>query len=331
MISATTTIRRTQKIPESIARAQERLLEILFPADTGEWLSILRIGLGIVVFLYAVSLKNDWNVLLAGSQSGLSGRELPEALLFKQGALVPQLSWLVAVGALGGLSEWTVLSIAWSLLLWAGFALTVGIFSRASAILGWLIHLCAAASGSLVSYGVDNFMTIGLFYLMLAPLPDRYAFENRWQRGREQNRQLLGFWRRVLQVHLAFIYFFGGVAKALGSGWWDGTSLWRALIRAPFNLIPAEILLHFKAVFPIAGIIVCLLEIGYAFAIWHKQTRLPWLVCIVAMHILIGLTMGMYLFSLVMIVLNAAAFGPELIFRRTNLMSRSLSDVAAAN
>jgi len=31
----------------------------------------------------------------------------------------------------------------------------------------------------------------------------------------------------------------------------------------------------------------------------------------VGMHIAIGLTMGMYLFALIMIVLNLAAFGPD--------------------
>ena len=315
MISTVRTTGQIQRIPEPIARAQERLLEFLFPTDSGEWVSILRIGLGILVVLYAVSLRNDWNFLFAGSQSGLIGRELPEALLSKQGAFVPQLGWLIGLGALAGLSEWTVLSIAWSLLLWAGFALTVGIFSRASAILAWLIHLCAATSGSFVSYGMDNFMTIGLFYLMLAPLPDRYAFENRWRRAREPNRHLLGFWRHVLQIHLAFIYFFGGLAKALGSGWWNGNNLWRGLTRPPFDLVPAEILVRFKYIFPIAGIAVCVLEVGYAFAIWHKRTRLIWLTCIVAMHIGIGLAMGMYLFAFIMIVLNAAAFAPELIFR----------------
>jgi hypothetical protein len=40
-----------------------------------------------------------------------------------------------------------------------------------------------------------------------------------------------------------------------------------------------------------------------------KKTRFFWLVCILAMHAAIGLTMGMYLFGLVMIVLNLAAFG----------------------
>jgi hypothetical protein len=39
------------------------------------------------------------------------------------------------------------------------------------------------------------------------------------------------------------------------------------------------------------------------------KTRFFWLVCILAMHAAIGLTMGMYLFALVMIVLNLAAFG----------------------
>jgi hypothetical protein len=42
-----------------------------------------------------------------------------------------------------------------------------------------------------------------------------------------------------------------------------------------------------------------------------KKTRFVWLVCILGMHIAIGLTMGMYLFALVMIVLNLAAFGAD--------------------
>jgi hypothetical protein len=314
MTSVATKIRRIPKIPESITRAQKRLLEFLFPADAGQWVSVLRIGLGIQIVLYAISLKDDWNFLFAGPTNGLVGRELSEALLSKQSPFVPQLSWLIALGARAGLSEWTVLSMTWGLLLWAGCGLALGILSRVSAILAWLIHLSAANSGSFLSYGVDNFMTIGLFYLILAPLPDRYAYENRWRRTRDQDQQLLGFWRRVLQLHLALIYFFGGLAKALGSGWWDGNSLWRTLTRSPFDLVPAETLIRFKYIFPIAGVAVCLLELGYAFAIWQKRTRVIWLTGIIAMHIGIGLAMGMYLFAFVMIVLNAAAFGPELIF-----------------
>src|SRR5437660_6652097 len=121
-----------------------------------------------------------------------------------------------------GLSESTALSFAWWVLPFAGGCLVIGIFSRASAILAWFVHLCAAKSGGFVSYGVDNFMTIGLFYLMLSPLPDRYSLDLRLRKSRSKDPQLFGFWRRVLQVHLCLIYFFSGLTKCLGSGWWDG-------------------------------------------------------------------------------------------------------------
>ena len=275
-----------------------------------QWLSILRIGLGIAVVCYTWSLREDWNFLFAGTANGLIGRDFSEALLARQSPFVPRLGWIVSLGASVELGESAVLSIAWWLLFMTGCALIAGVFSRSLAILAWFVHLCASKSGELVAYGVDNFITIGLFYLMLAPLPDRYAYENRWRRTRDQDRQLLGFWRRALQVHLCFIYFFGGLSKALGSGWWTGESLWSALTRPPFNVIPVETLIDWKHFLPIAGIIVCVLEVGYPFAIWPVRTRLGWLIGIVATHTAIGLAMGMYLFSLVMIVLNLAAFGP---------------------
>jgi len=145
--------------------------------------------------------------------------------------------------------------------------------------------------------------------LMLSPLPDRYSLDRRLVKTKLMDPWLLGFWRRVLQVHLCFVYFFGGLAKFLGSGWWDGSNLWRSLIRPPFNLISPDILVRFKYALPVLGISICLIEVGYPVFIWIKKTRFFWLVCILAMHAAIGLTMGMYLFALVMIILNLAAFG----------------------
>jgi len=148
--------------------------------------------------------------------------------------------------------------------------------------------------------------------LMLSPLPDRYALDWRLRKLRSRDPQLLGFWRRVLQLHLCLIYFFSGLTKCLGTGWWDGSNIWRALIRPPFNVIDPEILIRWKYLFPVSAIFICLLEIGYPFFIWNSQTRKIWLIYICAMHVGIGITMGMYLFAFVMIVLNVAAFGPRL-------------------
>src|SRR5215467_13464731 len=48
----------------------ERLQEFLFPAVPDQWLVILRLGLGIQVTLYSLSLRADWNNLFGGDASG---------------------------------------------------------------------------------------------------------------------------------------------------------------------------------------------------------------------------------------------------------------------
>ena len=95
-------------------------------------------------------------------------------------------------------------------------------------------------------------------------------------------------------------------------GWFE--SLARAH-PATFQPDCPEILIRLKYLFPVAGIAICLLEISYPVFIWNRRTRGIWLMCICAMHVAIGLTMGMYLFASIMIVLNIAAFGPEFSFR----------------
>src|SRR5216110_3195705 len=158
---------------------RERLLGFLFPDGTDQWLAILRVGLGFQVTFYSFSLRSDWNYLLSGAGNGVVSRNLAEALLSVESHFVPRLGWLVTLAAPIGLSEETVLSMAWVCLFAAGCALLIGFASRVAAIAAWLLHLCAAKSGGFVSYGIDNFMTIGLFYLMWSPFPDRYSFD--WQ------------------------------------------------------------------------------------------------------------------------------------------------------
>src|SRR5467141_80166 len=266
---------------------------ILFPVESDRWLIVLRLGLGLQVILYSLSLLSDWNYLFAATGKGLITRNLAEGLLSLESRFVPRLGWIIALGTHVGLGEETVLSAAWICLLAAGCVLVAGLFCRCSAILAWFLHLCAAKSGAFVSYGVDNFMTIGLFYLMLSPLPDRYSLDRRWRKFRPKDPQVLGFWRRVVQLHLCVIYFFSGLTKCLGSGWWDGINIWRALTRPPFNIIPTEILVHGKLLFPLAGVLICLLEVAYPFLIWRRRTRFPALLAICLMHVMIGLAMGM--------------------------------------
>jgi hypothetical protein len=307
--------------PSPLRKFWQRFIGFLFPLETDTWLAVLRSGLGLQVIVYALFLRSDWYYLFASSGKGLVGREVGEAITAFDSPLIPTFGWLVALGRNLNMSEEAVLTVAWVALLSAGCLLLLGLFCRPAAIVAWFVHLCAAESGGLLAYGADAFMTTALFYLMLSPLPDRYSFDRWVTKAKPKNPQLLGFWRRVLQVHLCFVYFIGGLAKCLGNGWWDGSNLWRSLIRRPFNLVPPDLLVQFKYALPLLGISICLLEVSYPVFIWIKKTRFVWLVCILAMHAAIGLTMGLYLFALIMIIMNLAAFGVPCASRRAQATS----------
>ena len=286
----------------------------LFEPQSSAWLAILRIGLGLQVLSYAISLRADWLEILGLGNQGLIRRDLAEAMLSADSPLIPRVGWIVQAGAYLGLNETTVLWAVWITLMVSASLVLVGLFCREASVTTWLLYVCTAKSGEVFSYGVDNFTIIGLFYLAIAPLPDSWSVDSRWRHVSPRKASLHGLHRRVLQFHMCIIYFFGGIAKCAGRGWWDGTSLWRALTRAPFDVVPADVLIHGAFFFPIIGIFVCVVEATYPIFIWPQKTRLIWFVAVLGMHAAIGLTMGMYLFASIMIILNLSAFGPEFLF-----------------
>lgn len=282
--------------------------KFLFPQEPDYWLTSLRVGLSLVVLLYAISSRHDWMALYSIGRRSIVGRDLAEAVLAADSPLIPQLGWLVHAGGLTGMNESTVLACAWVALLCAALFLLFGLFCRSAAITTWFLHLCAVKSGIFFSYGVDNFISIGLFYLMIGPLPDRFSLDCWIFLPPGKDPRLHGFFQRVLQLHLCLIYFFGGLTKCIGWGWWNGASLWRALTRPPFDAVPPEMLLAGRHLLPLLGVSVCVIEVTYPIFIYWRKTRLVWVLLVCAMHVMIGLTMRLHLFALIMIVLNLAAF-----------------------
>lgn len=286
-----------------------RIVDFLFYRENDRWLSVLRLGLGVEVASYCLSLRHDWSDFFSARSFGPINRDLVEAILSIDSRWIPRIGWLVDVGSRLGLAESTTINLIWWLLLGGSLLLIGGLFTRPTTVIVAFFHLCAVKSSGALTYGYDNFTTIGLFYLLISPLPDRLSLDYLWRRRRKKNPELLGFVRRALQLHVCLIYFFGGVNKCAGAGWWNGDSLWRALIRPPFNVLSPDVIVTWRWVLPVAGMAVCLLEISYPIFIWPRRTRPYWLFAIIAMHVGIGLLLGLYLFALAMIVLNVAAFG----------------------
>ncbi len=280
-----------------------------FPNESTRWVSILRVGLAAQVLAWCFSLRKDWVALLSPYGGGLLGREVSEVSVSAESILIPRLSWLVKIGSCFGMNDLMVTQSVWALLVLASLFVATGLFTRASVLIVWFLHLCVVKSAGLLTYGVDDFTSIGLFYLLLVAGADRYSLDFLWLGRRPVKPEWTGLVRRVLQLHLCVVYFCGGFAKACGSGWWNGDSIWRSLTHPPFNMMSPHVLAHYRLLFPVSGIVVVILELGYPVFIWFRNTRPWWLLAIIGMHAAIGAIMGMYLFGFVLIVLNLAAFG----------------------
>ena len=303
----------------------QRIEQFLFYQESDRWVSVLRIGLGLQVIFLSLALRRDWTYLLSSGGRALISRDLTEAALNAESLFIPRLGWLIEVGNHFGVPESITLWLTWLFLILAGCLLLVGLFSRIAAILAWFLYLCVVRSVGYFSYGVDNLTIIGLFYLMIAPLGDRMSLDSiLWHRS--SNRDLLPFFRRILQIHLCLIYFFSGISKLAGIGWWNGASLWRALTVPPFHFVNPELVVRWKMFLPAAGLAICALELLSPIFIWLRPTRTFWLVSICTMHLMIGLTMGMFLFAFIMIVLNLAAFATFESFTR-RLRARPVSAI----
>ena len=85
----------------------------LFPSQSDHWLSILRIGLGLQLIVYAISSRRDWIALYSIGPDSLVSRDLTEAILTADSPLIPRLGWLTHAEGSLGLSEPTLLFLAW--------------------------------------------------------------------------------------------------------------------------------------------------------------------------------------------------------------------------
>src|SRR5712691_7550834 len=104
------------RLRPQISAWKERMSLLLFPTESDGWVAYLRIGLGLQVASFCLSLRSDWNYLFAD----LINRDLAEKILSLDSPFIPRLGWITALGTRLGLTEEAVLWIGWSCLLLAG-------------------------------------------------------------------------------------------------------------------------------------------------------------------------------------------------------------------
>lgn len=190
--------------------------------------------------------------------------------------------------------------------------LTVGLFTRVSSVLAFImaVQYCHRLHGTL--FGLDQMNTMLALYLMVGPCGAVFSVD-RWIA-----RLRSGSWPpvkksvtanvalRLLQVHLCVIYFFSGVNKMKGELWWDGNAVWGAISNYEYQSFDLTWLAKFPFLVGLFSHATLFWETTYPALVWSRKTRPLVLAMAVAVHAGIAMFMGMITFGVIMIVANFA-------------------------
>lgn len=277
------------------------------PVESGT-LGLIRLCAGLLIFYTHLV----WSLELAA--------------FFGEGGLLPeQYRGLMADGPSWAWSHFDWLpSQAW---LWpvhlAGLAVMLafaaGFCTRVTSVLTALLVISYANRATGALFGLDQINGMLALYLAIGPCGDRFSVDallRRRKGGSNPRPKTSGnIALRLIQIHMCIIYLFAGMGKLQGITWWNGQALWGAVASYEYQTVDLTFLAGQMWLVNLLTWGTVAWEASYPFLIWHRLTRPLMLGAAVAVHLGIGMFMGMMTFGIAMIIGNLA-FVPPQVFRR---------------
>jgi predicted DCC family thiol-disulfide oxidoreductase YuxK len=302
-----------------LAAAARRGWDAFFfrPADPTA-LGLIRVAVGLLLLwdlgVYGLDLR-DW--------LGSDGWADPEAVGFFRRQISPY-AW-----SFWSLVPDALLRPVWVVCMAVLALFTAGFWSRATAVLAWVIVVSTVRRVPVSLFGFDQIVSTWALYLAVtgasgqAVSVDRFLARYRLARSEASRRRHDGRWAvppgapaptvsanlalRLIQLHLALIYGTAGLAKLQGQAWWGGTAIWGMLASGEFRGADLTWLAAFPWLLNLLTHGTIFLEIGYPVLVWVRPLRPLLLAAVVALHAGIGLSApGLWEFSLAMLAGNLA-------------------------
>ncbi len=296
---------------------------VFHPADPTP-LGVVRVGVGALatwsLFVYGLDLH---------SYLGSSGWSNPATVRHFADFFNPA-SW-----SLWLLVPDSLLRPAWVGAMVVSILFTLGLWSRATAVLAWVVFVSTVRRSPVSVYGFDQIISTWLLYLAATGASgqsvslDRYLARLKRTRVEVARRSKTGPWTapsgvpeptvsanialRLIECHLVLIYGMAALAKFQGPAWWTGDAFWRTIAAGEFRLFDLTWLAAYPRFMEFCTHAALALELSYPILVWIGPLRPMMMALIVAMHAGIGLTLGLTEFSLAMVAGNVAfASGPWL-------------------
>ncbi len=306
-----------------LSRAIRRGWDTFFftPADPTS-LGLIRIATGFLGF---------WSLFVLGldlpDYLGSSGWAEPGAIRAAQQGWQWSFWFLVPDGALRAVWIGCLIVLA---------MFSVGLFSRATAVLSWVIVVSTIRRVPIALYGFDQVLSPVTLYLAATSAAGQALsldrFLRRWRQARSSAARPMpasttpeGASRRVLprepavplptvganlalrliQLHLVVIYASAGLGKLQGPSWWNGMALWGTMTAGEFVVMDFTPMARWPMLINFLTHTSLALELLYPVLVWVSIARPLMLVGIIGLHAGIGLmSPGLAEFSAMMIAAN---------------------------
>jgi hypothetical protein len=211
------------------------------------------------------------------------------------------------------------------------FLLTIGMFSRTMALLGFLFAVSYATRITPGAYfGLDKINCMLALYLTLGPCGARYSVDRLWRLRRGAPNEVppsatANLAIRAIQVHMCIIYLFSGIAKLQGEPWVIGEASWLSFGMLEYQSLDMTWMAKYPLLLNLMTHATVFWELSYCALIWPRLTR-PWvLLMAVFVHGGIALALGMPTFGLVMLIGNLAFISPKAVRKVFDPVARRIS------
>jgi Vitamin K-dependent gamma-carboxylase len=281
-------------------------------------LGIFRIGLASILLLQ-VGMCHSQFFEFFGTQ-GILQNQIGER--FSRDGMF-QTTELVRTVSRYGISENRMLFFLGVTYIGALITFLFGLFTRLSSLIAWGLHFLLA-EGHFTGYGVDLYSHVALFYSIWMPMGSAYSVDNLIFHRTPKDTWWAGLSSRVWQLHLSIAYVATGLEKLRGEQWRNGEAVWRAMMLPLFRRYDLSWLASFPLLVLLLAWGTLLIEVGYPFLIFPKRTRTLWVGMVVALHLGIGIFLGLHLFALLMALLTVCFFGLDI--KKNNETARVTSE-----
>jgi HTTM domain len=214
-----------------------------------------------------------------------------------------------------------------------------------TSLVKWLVligHISYAYREPVIIYGVDALLASLLFILCVAPSGcalslDRVRAVRAAKRADPKavpppyRSAWAGACIRLMQIQMAVIFFYSGIAKLKGEDWWDGEAIWLVFITGEhYSRAVLDVLASHYWLVNVGTYGTILIELAFPFLIWQRATRPYLLGAAIMLHVMFAVLMGLYYFSFVMVMGHMSFVRPEWLARVGEAWKRGIGTMPAA-